>query len=68
MRESLLCSLLRKGVLDIPFLFLMDRVLPLYGCMLVQPIVDAISMIVALICYKNLKFPPGNTVQESDKL
>lgn len=67
-RESLLCSILRKGVLDIPFLFLMDRVLPLYGCMLVQPIVDAISMIAALICYKNLKFPPGDTVKESDKL
>lgn len=53
-RESLLCSILRKGILDIPFLFLMDSILPLYGCMLVQPIVDAISMTTALICYKKI--------------
>ncbi|MBR5381749.1 MAG: MATE family efflux transporter, partial [Oscillospiraceae bacterium] len=40
-RESLVCSILRKGVLDIPLLMLLDRLLPLYGCMFVQPIVDA---------------------------
>ena len=32
-KEALLCSLLRKGVLDIPLLFLMDTLLPLYGLM-----------------------------------
>jgi len=53
-RESLICSILRKGVLDIPFLFVMDSILPLYGCMLVQPIVDAISMTAALICYRKI--------------
>ena len=53
-RESLVCSLLRKGVLDIPFLFIMDRVWPLYGCMLVQPMVDAISMAAALVCYRRI--------------
>ncbi|MBQ0038013.1 MAG: MATE family efflux transporter [Clostridiales bacterium] len=54
-RESLICSLLRKGVLDIPFLFLMDGLLPLYGCMWVQPIVDTIALTAALICYFRLK-------------
>lgn len=54
-RESLICSVLRKGVLDIPFLFLMDGIWPLYGCMLVQPIVDTISMAAALICNRRLK-------------
>ena len=53
-RESLICSILRKGVLDIPFLFLMDSILPLYGCMLVQPIVDAISMTAALLCHRKI--------------
>lgn len=43
-RESLVCSILRKGVLDIPLLYLMDALFPLYGCMWVQPIVDAISL------------------------
>lgn len=46
-REALVCSILRKGVLDIPLLFLMDALLPLYGCMFVQPIVDTVSLIAA---------------------
>ena len=47
-RESLICSVLRKGVLDIPLLFLMDAVAPLYGLMWVQPIVDGVSLAAAL--------------------
>jgi len=47
-RESLVCSVLRKGVLDLPLLFLFDRLLPLYGCMAVQPVVDGLSLAVAL--------------------
>lgn len=43
-KQSLICSILRKGVLDIPLLFLMDRLFPLYGCMWVQTMVDAISL------------------------
>ena len=54
-RQSLIASLLRKGVLDIPLLFLMDSLLPLYGCMWVQPIVDCISLIAALYMYRRLK-------------
>lgn len=54
-RESLICSILRKGVLDIPLLFLLDRISPLYGCMWVQPIVDTIALSVSLILYKKLK-------------
>lgn len=52
-RESLICSILRKGVLDIPLLFLMDALLPLYGCM--QPIVDTVSLLVALLLYRRLQ-------------
>ena len=54
-KESLITSILRKGVLDIPLLFLLDRLLPLYGCMWVQPIVDFISLIIAGILYSQLK-------------
>lgn len=46
-REALITSILRKGVLDVPLLFLMDGLFPLYGCMWVQPIVDFLSLIVA---------------------
>jgi Na+-driven multidrug efflux pump len=47
-REALVCSILRKGVLDIPLLFLMNACLGLYGCMWVQPIVDFTSMLFAV--------------------
>ncbi len=53
-KESLICSVLRKGVVDIPLLFLMDTLLPLYGCMTVQPIVDTIALIVAIYFYRKL--------------
>ena len=54
-KESLIASILRKGVLDIPLLFIMDSLLPLYGCMWVQPMVDAISLVAALIMYRSIK-------------
>ena len=54
-RESLVCSILRKGVLDIPLLYLIDALFPLYGCMWVQPIVDAISLAAALWFYRAIQ-------------
>ncbi len=50
-KEALIVSILRKGVLDIPLLFLFDHLLPLYGCMWVQPAVDFISLTIASILY-----------------
>jgi len=47
-REAMICTLLRKGLLDVPLLILFDAVWPLYGCMWVQPSVDFISMLTAL--------------------
>lgn len=58
-KESLVASILRKGVLDIPLLFLMDRLIPLYGCMWIQPIVDSVSLIVAGTLYFRLKQKEG---------
>lgn len=53
-REALIVSILRKGVLDVPLMFLMDGIFPLYGCMWVQPIVDCISLIAASILYRHM--------------
>ena len=39
----------------IPLLLLLDRLYPLYGCALVQPVVDLISLIVALVLYRRLR-------------
>ncbi|MCM1497543.1 MAG: MATE family efflux transporter [Clostridium sp.] len=54
-KQSMVVSVLRKGVLDIPLLFLMDWLNPLYGCMWVQPVVDGISLVVAVLMYVRLK-------------
>lgn len=53
-KESLICSILRKGVLDIPLLVIMDTLIPLYGCTMVQPIVDTISLVVAVFFYQRI--------------
>lgn len=50
-KQSIICSLLRKGLLDIPLLFVADSIKPLYGIMFVQPVVDTISLIVAIAFY-----------------
>ncbi len=47
-KEALVCSVVRKGVLDIPLLFILDWLWQLYGCVSVQPIVDTIALFVAL--------------------
>ena len=54
-KEALIVSILRKGVLDIPLLFLYDALLPLYGCMWVQPTVDCVSLVTALFLGKKKK-------------
>lgn len=61
-REALIVSILRKGVLDVPLLFLMDSVFPLYGCMWVQPIVDCISLIAASILYRHMMKGENNEI------
>lgn len=53
-KQSLICSVVRKGVLDIPLLFILDSILPLYGCMIVQPIVDTVSLIIAIYFYRRI--------------
>ena len=54
-KESMVCSVLRKGVLDIPLLFLMNGIFGLYGCMWVQPIVDTVSLLAAGAFYRRLR-------------
>ena len=54
-KESLICSVLRKGALDIPLLFLLDGLVPLYGCTMVQPVADCVSMIVSLCLYRRVQ-------------
>lgn len=53
-KQSLICSFMRKGGMDIPLLLLLNHLLPLYGCMGVQPIADCLSLIAALFMYRRI--------------
>lgn len=51
-KEALILSFCRKGALDIPLLFLMNAMLPLWGLVIVQPITDTTTMILAMVFYR----------------
>ncbi|NLT40553.1 MAG: MATE family efflux transporter [Clostridiales bacterium] len=50
-KQTLIMTLLRKGLPDIPLLFLMDALIPLYGLMWIQPILDGSASVVAFILF-----------------
>ncbi len=49
--RAILVSLFRKGSLDIPLMIAMNAAWPLYGVMLVQPILDFASVILVFLLY-----------------
>ena len=66
----LILSLLRKGAVDIPAMFLMNRLVGISGIAWATPIADVVSMTVAILCFlpfwKELRLrlseapPPGS--------
>jgi len=58
-REALVIIMIRKGLLDIPLLWLMDSIYPLYGCMWVQPIVDFIAVLTILFFNRRIRRREG---------
>ncbi len=57
--KAMFLSFFRKGVVDVPLMFLLNWILPVYGLLMVQPIVDAAAMATSFVMYsrfiKNLK-------------
>ena len=49
--KAMFLSFFRKGVVDVPLMYLLNSVLPVYGLMMVQPIVDAAAMIISFTLY-----------------
>ncbi len=43
-KRALTISVFRKATIDVPLMFLMNRLLPMYGLLWVQPIVDTLSI------------------------
>ena len=54
-KQAFFLSLFRKGILDLPLMALFNLLLPMYGLMLVQPIMECCGAIIAVVLYKKLK-------------
>lgn len=50
-KQAFFLSLFRKGILDLPLMVLADRILPMYGLMLVQPFMELCGCLIALMLY-----------------
>ena len=50
-RKSFLLAILRKGVVDIPLMFLLQSLLPIYGIVMATPIADAICCVAANLLF-----------------
>lgn len=47
----LILSMLRKGAVDIPAMFLMNRLVGITGIVWATPIADVVSMVAAILCF-----------------
>ena len=54
-KQALFLSLFRKGILDLPLMVLFNLIWPMYGLMLVQPIMECCGAIIAVVLYKKLQ-------------
>ena len=59
MKESTILALIRKGVIDVPLLYLFDLIEPLYGLMWVLLMIDLIAMAVTLCFYFRIRRKEG---------
>ena len=54
-KQSLFLSLFRKGILDLPLMVLFNLIWPMYGLMLVQPIMECAGALIALALYRSFR-------------
>lgn len=64
-RRAFCLALIRKGIIDLPLMFLMDSLLPMYGVIACQPMTDLISAAVAAVLFVRWrkKLSPGGTTR-----
>ena len=51
-KQAFFLSLFRKGILDLPLMWLLNKVWTMYGLMLVQPFMEFCGCVIALILYR----------------
>ncbi len=62
-KQALFLSLFRKGLLDLPLMVLFNLIWPMYGLMLVQPIMECCGAVIALIMYRKMPKNPTGILQ-----
>lgn len=66
-RQSFALSLIRKGVVDIPLMFLLNMVIPIYGIIACQPITDTVSAACAITMFVFWRRRQSPSVSVSNK-
>lgn len=52
-QEAFFLSVFRKGILDLPLMVIANFILPMYGLMLVQPLMELCGCVIALFMYRS---------------
>lgn len=50
-KQAFVLSVFRKGIFDLPLMVLFNMIIPMYGLMLVQPVMEFMGCIIAVIMY-----------------
>ena len=61
-KRAFFLSIIRKGIIDIPLMLLMDSIVPMYGIIACQPMTDLISATVAALLYLNWRKKKARTL------
>lgn len=53
-RQAFILSIFRKGIVDLPLMMIMNQIYPMYGLMLVQPIMEFSGAVIAIDMYQSM--------------
>ena len=62
--KSFVLAILRKGILDIPMMFILNAVYPIYGIVWATPIADFVCCVVSIVLFINFLNRKTNLTQE----
>ena len=51
-KQALVLSFFRKGIIDLPLMALANFLWPMYGLMLVQPLMELMGSVIAMVFYR----------------
>ena len=54
-RQATALSVIRKGIFDIPLMFALNVLIPLYGPLMCQAIMDGVAALCALVMYRRTR-------------